>query len=86
MATWGKKAYEHSRWAEEQQRRDFLEHARDLARSGQYPGSDHILAELKRIAGFEVARSRLNEPEVRQQLDRLCDVARTKVTRIMARG
>ncbi len=76
MAKEAKNARERTRWAEHQQRRAVLAHARALARSGQYPGSESIIAELQSMDGFEVARARLEEPEVREQLDRLCDVAR----------
>ena len=76
MADPEKRARERIRWAEEQQRRTILERARELARSGQYSGSESIVAELQGEGGFELARARLEEPEVREQLDRLCDVAR----------
>jgi hypothetical protein len=76
MAGRDKRARERIRWAEEQQRRTILERARELARSGRYPGSESIVAELQTLDGFELARARLEEAEVREQLDRLCDVAR----------
>ena len=76
MADRDKRARERIRWAEDQQRRTILERARELARSGQYPGSESIIAELQVMEGFELARARLEGPEVREQLDRLCGVAR----------
>ena len=76
MADPEKRARERIRWAEEQQRRTILDRARELARSGQHSGSESIVAELQAMDGFELARARLEEPEVREQLDRLCDVAR----------
>ncbi len=77
MADRHKRARERIRWTKEQQRRAILERARELALSGQYPGSESIIAELQAMEGFELARARLEELEVREQLDRLCDLART---------
>ncbi len=50
--------------------------AQRLARSGQYADHKAILPLLERMEGFEAARTRLEEPAIRVQLDRLCAAAR----------
>ncbi len=76
MADQDKRARNRIRYAQQQHRGAILKHARELARSGEYAGSQSIIAKLKATEGFEIARARLEDPEFRAQLDRLCDMAR----------
>ncbi len=58
-------------------RRQILDQARELARSGQHADHTTIIRELEAIEGFEVARIRLEDRAIRSQLDHLCAMART---------
>ncbi len=60
-------------------RRQILDQARELARSGQHADHTTIIRELEAIAGFEVARIRLEDRAIRSQLDRLCAMAQADV-------
>ncbi len=57
-------------------RRQILDQARELARSGQHADHTTIIPLLETMEGFEAARARLEEPVIRVQLDRLCATAR----------
>jgi hypothetical protein len=51
--------------------------ARELARSGQFHGWRPLAFELRFEPGYEHAREWLHNPAVRDQLDRLCQAARS---------
>ena len=51
--------------------------ARELARSGKFHGWRPIAFELRFEAGYEEARQWLHDAIVRDELDRLCQIART---------
>jgi hypothetical protein len=57
-----------------------LNHARELARSGQHPDHKSILAELEPMEGFAETLGRLEL--IRSQLDRLCALAQSGPARI----
>ena len=61
------------------QRRWLLDHARDLARSGQHADHKSIVAELKEMEGFASAQARFQEYAFLAQLDRMCRMAREAV-------
>ena len=56
-------------------RSKLVEHARNLARSGDHADHASILRELERIEDIDVAREALASPLIRLQLDRLCALA-----------
>ena len=62
-----------SPWKTRLQRSQFLNRARDLARSGQYQDHASIMADLEPLEGFAEARERLQD--IRSQLDHLCTLA-----------
>jgi hypothetical protein len=57
-----------------------LNHARELARSGQHPDHKSIIAHLEHLEGFAEAHNRLRD--LRGQLDRLCALAQSGRSRI----
>ena len=59
-----------SPWKTRLQRTRILNHARDLARSGQYQDHASIVAHLESLEGFAEARDRLRD--IQSQLDHLC--------------
>jgi hypothetical protein len=56
-----------------------LNRARALARSGQHPGYESIVAELEHMEGFTGALARLHG--MRAQINHLCELARAGRTR-----
>ena len=56
-------------------RRQVLDRARELARSGQHADHTTIIRELEAIESFEIAGVRLEDRAIRTQLDRLCAMA-----------
>jgi hypothetical protein len=63
-------------------RRQALNHARDLARSGQHPDHKSIIAQLEATEGFAEVRGWLEGSAMRSQLDRLCSLGQTGPARI----
>jgi hypothetical protein len=63
-------------------RRQTLNHARDLARSGQHPDHKSIIAQLEATEGFAEVRGWLEGSAMRLQLDRLCALGLTGPARI----
>ena len=57
-------------------RRKILDHARDLARSGQHADHKSIIAALQGEEGFAFAQARFQEYAFLAQLDRMCRMAR----------
>ena len=58
------------------QRRKVLNHARDLARSGEHADHQTIIPHLAAFEGFEAVRSVFEDRAVCAQLDLLCTTAR----------
>jgi gluconate kinase len=58
------------------QRRKVLNHARDLARSGEHADHQTILPQLAALEDFEAVRSMFADRAICAQLDRLCAKAR----------
>ena len=65
-----------SNWRTYNERHKVVQQAQRLARSGQYADHSAIFPLLEKMEGFEAARTRLEEPAMRVQLDRLCAAAR----------
>ncbi len=63
-------------WKTYNERHKVVQQAQRLARSGQYADHTAIIPLLQHMEGFEAARTRLEEPAMRVQLDRLCAAAR----------
>jgi hypothetical protein len=63
-------------WKTYNDRGKVVAEAQRLARTGQYLNYAAILPLLEKMEGFEAARTRLEEPAIRVQLDRLCAAAR----------
>ena len=63
-------------WKTYNERHKVVQQAQRLARSGQHADHTTILPLLQPMAGFEVARVRLEDRAMRLQLDRLCAAAR----------
>ena len=60
------------------QRRKVLNHARDLARSGEHADHQTILPHLATLEDFEAVRSMFADRAICAQLDRLCTRARNR--------
>ena len=60
------------------QRRKVLNHARDLARSGEHADHQTIIPHLAALEGFEAARSMFADRAICAQLDLLCARARNR--------
>ena len=58
------------------QRRKVLNHARDLARSGEHADHQTILPQLAALEDFEAVRSVFADRAICAQLDLLCAMAR----------
>ena len=59
------------------QHRKVLNHARDLARSGEHADHQTIILHLAALEDFEVVRGVFEDRAICVQLDRLCAMART---------
>ena len=57
------------------------QHARELARSGQFVGSRAVAFELQFEPGYAQAFGWLHNPETQEELDRLCAEARMRIRR-----
>ncbi len=57
-------------------RAKILDVACDLARTGWHADHTTIVRELEALEGFSSARTRLDHPAFREQLDKLCVMAR----------
>jgi hypothetical protein len=55
-----------------------LARARGLARTGQYPDHQGVVAELQRLPDFHIASQKIQQASIQHQLDRLCSMARQK--------
>jgi hypothetical protein len=71
MTDKGKRARERIRETRERKRRRVLRRAQELARSGQHT----IVPLLEQMEGFEFARERFEDHDLRAQLDQLCRLA-----------
>ena len=58
------------------QRRKVLNHARDLARSGEHADHQTIIPHVAALEGFEAVRGLFEDRAICAQLDRLCAIAR----------
>ncbi len=61
-------------------RRKLLDHAREMARSGQHADHKSIIAVIEQMDGFALARTRFQEYAFLAQLDRMCRIARDSQT------
>ncbi len=57
-------------------RKALLEHARNMARSGNHANAESIVTALQSADGFKCVRPWFDDRLFRQQLDRLCTLAR----------
>ena len=62
------------------QRRKVLNHARDLARSGEHADHQSIILRVAALEDFEAVRSVFQDRPICAQLDLLCARARRKAT------
>ena len=60
------------------QRRKVLNHARDLARSGEHADHQTIIVHLSALEDFEAVRSVFADRAICAQLDKLCARARNR--------
>jgi hypothetical protein len=65
-----------SAWKNYTPRRRLMEHARDLARSGEHADHRSIIAHMQTLDGFAAVRAQLEDRAIRFQLDSLCAVSR----------
>jgi hypothetical protein len=75
MTDKGKRARERIRETRERKRRRVLRRAQELARSGQHADHTTIVPLLEQMEGFEFARERFEDHDLRAQLDQLCRLA-----------
>ena len=59
-------------------RHDFLQQARELARSGRFNTYHAVEAELRHVEGFSAAQRWFKDPNFRAQLAKLCERARER--------
>ena len=60
------------------QRRKVLNHARELARSGEHADHQTIIPHVAALEGFEAVRSVFEDRAICAQLDKLCTRARNR--------